>query len=160
MSVTRRDLIKWSMFVGAALGLPRWKVFEVLKTTGGNALADEAACAVTNRSVHIVAGDGGFAWFQLLWPHVDVARAANGAFAYHAPGNHVEVQGTDRPLALGPEAPWRTLNPNRQISAFMAGNNETHTQQPTSAAVVAAGTSMAAACSALQSANPTLVPVI
>jgi hypothetical protein len=160
MSVTRRDLIRWSMFVGAALGLPRWKVFEVLQSTGGNALADEAACAATNRSVHIVAGDGGFSWFQLLWPHVDVARAANGSFAFHAPGNHTEVQGTDRPLALGPEAPWKTLNPNRQVTALMAGNNETHTQQPTSAAVVAAGTSMAAACAALQSANPTLVPVI
>ena len=42
-AVTRRDLIKYSMFVGAALGLPRWKVFEVLEASGGSALAADAA---------------------------------------------------------------------------------------------------------------------
>ena len=72
----RRRLIQLGVATGAALGLPQWKVFEALGATGGNALADDAACAVTNRSVHIVAGTGGFAWFQLLWPQVDVAVAA------------------------------------------------------------------------------------
>jgi hypothetical protein len=160
MKVTRRDLIKYSMFLGAALGLPRWKVFEVLEASGGKALAAEAACATTNRSVHIIAGDGGFSWFQLLWPHNDVAAAGNPGFAFHAPGEQTVVSGTDRTLTLGPEAPWKTLVPNRQVSAFMAGNNETHTQQPTSSSAVATGTTLFAACSALQSANPTLVPVI
>ena len=36
-------------------------VFEVLEATGGKALAADASCASTNRSVHIVAGNGGFA---------------------------------------------------------------------------------------------------
>lgn len=160
MSVTRRDLIKYSMFVGAALGLPRWKVFEVLEITGGKALAAEAACATTNRSVHLVAGDGGFAWFQLLWPHNDVAAAGNANFAFHAPGMQKLATGTDKTLTFGPEAPWQGFLPHRQVTALMAGNNETHTQQPNSASTVAANTSMVAACAALQTANPTLVPVI
>lgn len=158
--VTRRDLIKYSMFLGAALGLPRWKVFEVLEATGGKALAAEASCATTNRSVHIVAGDGGFSWFQLLWPHYDVAAAANPNSAWHAPGEDILAAGTDKPLRIGPEAPWKTLLPNRQVSAYMAGNNETHTQQPTSSSVIGTGTGLFAACAALQSVNPTLVPVI
>lgn len=158
--IKRRDLIKWSLFTGAALGLPRWKVFETLEASGGKALAAEAACAPTNRSVHLVAGDGGLSWFQLLWPHVDVAAAANPNHAWHAPGEETVVAGTDRPLVLGPEAPWKTLLPNRQVSVFMAGQNETHTQQPSSASTIAAGTSMIAACAALQAVSPTLVPVI
>ena len=62
----RRDLIKWSLFTGAALGLARWKVYEVLEDSVDPALAAEACALKTNRSVHIVAGNGGFAWFQLL----------------------------------------------------------------------------------------------
>jgi hypothetical protein len=97
--LSRRALIKYSMFVGAALGLPRWKVFEVLESAGGRALAAEAACATTNRSVHIIAGTGGFAWFQLLWPHNDVAAAGNPNFAFHAPGEQTLAPDTDKPTS-------------------------------------------------------------
>lgn len=159
--VSRRDLIKYSMFLGASLGLPRWKVFEVLESSGGTALAAEAACAPTNRSVHIVAGVGGFAWFQLLWPHNDIAAAQNGQFAWHAIGEETMIAGTTRPLTVGPDTPWKSLAPHRQVSAFMAGNNETHTQQPISASTVGNNTAMIAACAALQvQTNATLVPVI
>ncbi len=157
---SRRELIKWAAFTGAALGLPRWKVFEVLEASGGTALAAEAACAPTNRSVHLVAGNGGFAWFQLLWPHNDVAAAANGQFAFHAPGLHTMAAGTDKPLSLGPEAPWKALSGSRQVTALMAGNNETHTNQPVNATNLGNNVALFAACSALQAANPTLVPVI
>src|SRR5688572_876655 len=126
-SLSRRGLIKWSLAAGAALGLPKWKVFEVLEGSGGTALAAEASCHATNRSVHIIAGDGGFAWFQLLWPHNDVAAAGNPAFAFHAPGEQTMAPGTDKPLTLGPEAPWQTLNGKYQVTAMMAGPNETHT---------------------------------
>jgi hypothetical protein len=158
--LSRRALIKYSMFVGAALGLPRWKVFEVLESAGGRALAAEAACATTNRSVHIIAGTGGFAWFQLLWPHNDVAAAGNPNFAFHAPGEQTLAPDTDKPLTLGPEAPWKTISGRRQVTALMAGENETHTDQPTSSSTVATGVSLFAASASLQSVNPTLVPVI
>ena len=158
--IARRDLIKWGTFVGASLGLPRWKVFEVLEMAGGSALAQQAACLPTNRAVHIAAGNGGFAWFQLLWPHVDVARANNASFAFHAPGMATMAQGSDKPLAFGPEAPWTSLGSGKFVSAFMSGQNQTHTRTPTSSGTIATGVSLFAACAALQATTPTLVPVI
>ena len=155
----RRDLIKWSLFAGAALGLARWKVYEVLESTVGTAVAADAACHPTNRSVHIVAGNGGFAWFQLLWPHNDIAAAGNPDFAFHAPGEQIMAAGTDRPLTLGPEAPFKTFTGNKQMTAFMAGGNETHRRDPITATNLG-GNSLIAVCSALQVTNPSVVPVV
>ena len=162
---SRRDFIKYSVALGAALGLGRTKVFNVLGDLGGVALADEAACAPTNRSVHIIGGSAGFAWFELLWPQIDIALANNPAFAFHDPKNATMAAGTDRPLILGPQAPWRSLAPGRQLSVFMAGHNEftgAHTDAPTNSSVIDpnGNKGLFAACAALQQANPTLVPVI
>jgi hypothetical protein len=134
----------------------------VTERTAGKALASEMSCVPNNRSVHIVAGNGGFAWFQLLWPHVDVAAANNASFAFHAPGMAITPQGTDKPLALAPEAPWQgnTASGTRLVTAFMSGSNETHRSNPVSSSTIAAGTGMFAACAALQASTPTLVPVI
>lgn len=159
-ALSRRSLIRWSMAAGAALSVPRWKIFEILEGSGGTALAADAACHPTNRSVHIVAGVGGFAWFQLLWPHNDVAAAANPGFAWHAIGEQIATTDTDKPLTIGPEAPWKTLNGRLQVTALMSGSNETHTQTPTTSSTIAAGTSLFAACASMQTTNPTLVPVI
>jgi hypothetical protein len=158
--VGRRALIKLALATGAAYGLSHWKILEILESAGGRALAQDAACTPTNRSVHIVAGDGGFAWFQLLWPHVDVAAARNGSFAWHAIGEETMAASTDKPLALGPEAPWKTLPGRRQVTAFMAGSNETHTRTPASSSRVAMGADVFGVCAAMQTASPTLVPVI
>jgi len=156
----RRSLIKWSLATGAAYGLEPWQVFEVLEDSGGKALAQDAACLPANRSVHIIAGTGGFAWFTLLWPHVDVAAAANPAASWHAPGEEVSISGTARPLTLGPEAPWQFLPGSRQVTALMAGTNETHTNTPSSNSSVAMNTGLFAACAAVQTAAPTLTPVV
>ncbi len=158
--LSRRALIKWTLAGAATLGLPRWKAFEVLERSGGKALAATAACLSTNRSVHIIAGNGGFAWFQLLWPHNDVAAAASNTFAFHAPGQSTLATGTDKPFTLAPEAPFKTIDGKKQMTAFMAGTNETHTQTPASSSVIATGTSVIATAAALQVVNPTLVPVI
>lgn len=159
--IGRRALVKWSIATGAALGLPQWKVFEALDIGAGHAYADDAACTTTNRSVHIVAGTGGFAWFQLLWPHVDVAAAASGSAAWHAPGEERIVTGSNgRELRIGPEAPWRMEIPQLQVTCLMTGTNETHTDQPASSSTVAMGTDLFATCAAIQTANPTIVPVI
>jgi hypothetical protein len=156
----RRSLIKLAVATGAAYGLSHWQVLECLESGGGRALAQDAACMGSNRSVHIVAGDGGFAWFQLLWPHIDVARARNPEFAWHAIGEEMEVPGTDKPLIVGPETPWRTAPGRRQVTAFMSGNNETHTRTPASSSSVAMGADVFGVCAAMQTASPTLVPVI
>lgn len=156
----RRALLRWSVATGAALGLKPWQVFEVLEDTSGKALAQEAACLPSNRSVHILGGTGGFAWFQLLWPHNAVAAAGNPTFAWHAMGEERMAPGTHRPLTLGPETPWASFSGQRQVSAFMAGNNETHTNQPTTSLSVDTGVGLFAACAAVQQQAPSLVPVI
>lgn len=159
-SLGRRSFIRWAMGAGAALCVPRWKVFEILGASGGQALADEAACATTNRSLHIVAGTGSFAWFHLLWPHPDVAAARDGRFSFHAIGEETSATGTDRPLVLGPEAPWRNLGGGRQVTALLAGSNETHSNTPFTSSTIGDSSSLFAAVATLQLATQTLVPVI
>tara|TARA_R110002096_G_scaffold436100_1_gene667687 strand:+ start:52277 stop:53674 length:1398 start_codon:yes stop_codon:yes gene_type:complete len=160
--VSRRSLVKWSVAAGAAMGLKPWQVFEALEGSGagGVAMAAGAACHSTNRSVHIIGGTGGFAWFQLLWPHNDIAAAGNANFAFHAPGEQTIAENTDKLLTLGPEAPWKNLNGSRQVTALMAGRNETHTNSPSTSSTINGGISLFAACAAMQATNPTLVPVI
>jgi hypothetical protein len=158
--VGRRALMKWSLAAGAAFGLPQWKVFEVLEMTGGKALADDAACATCNRSVHIVAGRGGFAWFQLLWPHNDVAAARDSSFAWHAIGEERMAEDTHKPLTIGPHTPWQSLPGGRQVTCLMGGTNETHTRTPSTTARVAMDNGLYATCAAIQTASPTVVPVI
>ena len=84
--LTRRALIKWSVAAGAALGVSRAKVFDILEGAGGKSLAFAASENPTTRSVHVVAGNGGLAWFQLFWPQNDIAAAGNNSFAWHKPG--------------------------------------------------------------------------
>ncbi len=157
---SRRNFLRWATAAGAAVALDRSKVLDVIADSGGSALAQEAACAGTNRSLHIVAGDGGFAWFQLLWPHVEVARANNDSFAFHAFGQTTKATDTDKDFELTPEAPWKDLDKGKRISAFMAGTNQTHTPIPGSAATLGGGQSMLAVCAAIQRSTPSLLPVI
>lgn len=157
---SRRTFLRWATAVGAALAVDRSKVLDVISDSGGTALADESSCSLTCRSVHIVAGDGGFAWFQLLWPHTDVARSNNQSFAFHAFGQTSKALDTDKDFEVVPEAPWQGLDKGKRISAFMAGTNQAHTPTPGSAAQLGGGTSMLAAVAAIQRATPSLLPVI
>lgn len=159
----RRNFLRWIGAVGAAAGLERSGLLNVVADSGGSALAD-GLCPATNRSLHIICGNGSFAWFQLLWPHLDVANSMNPAMAYHAFGQGFEFTGPnpgDKPLHYGPQAPW-VLNgvPTRPVTAIMAGKDETHTATPDSAATLGSNASMLAAVSSIQTAVPTLVPVI
>lgn len=159
---SRRNFIKWIGAAGAAVGLERTKLLNFLGDNGGVALADEA-CATANPSVHIVCGNGSFAWFQLLWPHIEVAESNNANFAYHAFGNPngFKYLGGDQPFYYAPEAPWIVGGqPMRPMTAFMAGKDETHTQFPDSAAIVGGSNSMVATCASIQSVTPAIVPVI
>lgn len=157
---SRRDFLRWSATVAAVLGLERSRFLNVMTDTAGVALADQAACPTTMRSVHLVAGNGGLAWFTQLFPQTDVAMNGKAGAAFYALGKAKTVNGTTKPLVYAPDSPFQTLGPTKQISAFMAGNNETHTSTPQSAATIATGTGMIAAIAAIQQANPTLLPVI
>lgn len=157
--LSRRALIKWTVAAGAALGVSRSKIFEILEGSAGKGTAFAAAANPTTRSVHIVAGNGGFAWFQLLWPQVDIAMANNPNFAYHRPGQASLFPGTAKPLAVGPDTPFQTLSASRQMTAFMAGNNETHTGTPNSTTLLN-GSNIHAIASVLQLTNPSVIPAI
>jgi hypothetical protein len=157
--VTRRALIKWSLAAGAALGVSRSGVFEILEKTAGKGVAAAASELPTKRSMHLVAGNGGFAWFQLLWPHTDVALAANPTFAWHKPGMATLVNGTRKPFVRGPDTPFQNLSPQRQMTAFMAGQNQTHTDDPETP-VTLGGNKVTAVIGALQANSPSVVPVI
>src|SRR4051812_31493551 len=151
--VTRRALIKWSVAAGAALGVSRSKIFDILEKTAGKGVAFAASESLTARSVHVVAGNGGLAWFQLFWPQVDVAKARNPAFAWHKIGMEQDVPGTYHPLVIGPDTPWKTLPAARQVTIFQAGNNETHTAGPNSV-IDLNGNNIFAVASALQANSP------
>jgi hypothetical protein len=177
----RRNFLKWIGAAGAAIGLERSKLLNVLADSGGSALAD--TCATANRSLHIVGGNGSFAWFQLLWPHIEVAAPAgssptyfpnapgpNPAFAYLSPGQGVlyNANGTpngDQPFFYGPQAPWLDATgnplPGRQVTGLMSGQLLVHTGIPTSVNMVGPNATILGACAAIQAqAYSTLVPML
>ena len=155
----RRDFIKWTIGLGAALGLRPWKVFEVQESIVGPAVADSAACAASNRFVGFVHGNGANAWNTLMWPYTGQITATGGA--HYAIGKGVAQAATgpgDHPMLLGPDAPKLAGKP---ITGIVCGQNDTHNiQNLANVNLVAAGVSMSAAAAAIQTISPTLVPAI
>src|SRR5205823_346335 len=68
----RRNFIKWSIGLGAALGLRPWKVFEVTESVIGPAAAQTASTMPVNRFIGNVMGNAGIAWMSQLFPHAAV----------------------------------------------------------------------------------------
>ncbi|MFT3698859.1 MAG: hypothetical protein QM831_37275 [Kofleriaceae bacterium] len=163
--VSRRALIKWSLAAGAALGVGRGKIVEILEKTAGKRTAEAAATSTTKRSVHIRAGTGGLAWWQLMWPHNDVAAAKNTAFAWPQQffsGTQTKVlTGVGgQKLTTGPNSAFASLDATKQWTAVMGGSNEQHTQTPISIARSVSAGSMFAIASVLQNEVASVVPVI
>lgn len=157
--LSRRALIKWTVAAGAALGVSRSRIFDILEGSAGKGTAFAAAANPTTRSFHIIAGNGGLAWFSLLWPQAEVAMANNPNFAWHKPGMASLIPGTFKPLAMGPDTPWQNLPAQRQLTGFLCGANETHTGQPQSTTLIN-GFNIHAIAAVLQAANPSVVPAI
>jgi hypothetical protein len=166
----RRDFIKWTIGLGAALGLRPWKVFEVQESIVGPALADSASCAPVNRMVSLVAGNGGLAWFTQLWPFAAQATTMGASYLPNTNPNETKAvttaQTRQQSTTLATNEHAMTLSPfagnmaGKKITGIVCGTNATHTTQPTTPSTVAAGTSLFAAAAAMQTASPTLVPVI
>ncbi len=152
----RRDFLRWSTAVAAALGVSRSSYLDFLGSRGGVALADGATQKV-NRSISFVAGTGGLANFTLVFPYPTIAKGTNAQSAFHAMGKAVDAK-TDQPYAYAPESPFQKLAPKDQMSVFVAGTNQTHTATP--ALDAAAGATMLASMAAIQQASPSLLPVI
>jgi hypothetical protein len=70
-----------------------------------------------------------------------------------------DVAGTDRPLVVGPDTPWTYLPANKQVTAFLCGNNEAHTNFAQSTTQIG-GANLLALNSALQSALPAVIPTV
>ena len=159
--LTRRALIKWTVAAGAALGVSKSKIFDILEGAADKELAYAAAAATTTRSVSIVAGNGGLSWFTLMWPHNDIAAGATATnqLAWHKPGQQTLVAGTDRPLTIGPDTPWATLPGSQQVTCFTSGQNETHTEQPKTP-VNLNGSNIYSVISALQASAPSVIPIV
>jgi hypothetical protein len=154
----RRNFLKWVATAGAALGLERARFLDALSGVGGSALADQAACNLTNKSISINAANGSLSWYTLLFPTIMQATVNNGSYAFYEVGKGTMVKGTDQPWARGTNSPFATLPANRQMTGFVAGNNSGHTNTP--ALPIATGVSMVATLAAIQQATPTLLPVI
>ena len=163
--MSRRALIKWSMAAGAALGVSKSRIFEVLEKSSGKGVAYAAAEAATaNKAVFIMAGNGSLAWFTQLWQHPDVMLSGDASQAYHLPGQATLFPGTNNRLAVGPTTPWITpgtqslLAANKQVTAFTCGKNETHNVNPVSTTDLGSNRLFATAA-AIQSSLPSVVPV-
>src|SRR4029078_2105333 len=76
----RRDFIKWTIGLGAALGLRPWKVFEVNESVVGPAVAQQASCSWVNRFGGNIMGNGGLAWMTQLWPFVEQSTTGGASF--------------------------------------------------------------------------------
>jgi hypothetical protein len=154
----RREFLRWSATVAACLGLERAGFLNFLADSAGTAAADTAACRSTNLHIHVVDGSGGLSNWTQVFPFANVIGGTNPAYSHYALGKGINAAGYDKPYMFGPDSPWQT-NSKWKLSAFLAGDNETHTAAPMSAARLG-GNSMVASAAAIQQANPTLLPVL
>ena len=156
---SRRHFIRWSATVAAGLGLSRARYLDVLNDTAGTALADGAACGGTAKTIHLVGGNGGFAWFTQLFPYPAIAKSNSTTAATYAAGNLYKDATTDNPSVWAPDSPFQKLAKSKQMTVFVAGSNETHSKTPTSALSLG-NNGLLAAVSAIQAATPSLLPVM
>lgn len=157
---SRRDFLRWSATLAAVLGLERARYLNFVNDSAGVAHADSASCASRMRLVWFNDGNGGISNWSQIFPQIAVAAGNNANYSFYAMGKATLAAGTDKPWYYGPDSPFKTLGAKKQMSAFMSGNNETHTANAASVNAVAAGVSAMASAAALQSALPSLLPVI
>jgi hypothetical protein len=161
--LTRRALIKWSLATGVALGVSQTRILEILDRHGGRGIAEAASANPTKRTVHLRGVNGGIAWFTLLWPQNAIAAAAGSNPRTTWPFTAAQtrkIAGTGGDLTLGPNTPFATFEPNKQMTVFMAGSNEAHTEKPITITRSLNGNSLFAIMSVLQQASPTVIPMI
>lgn len=151
-------MIQWSLAAGAALGVSRSDIFDILERTAGKQTAFAAAENPTRRSISLIAGTGSLAWFTLLWPQADIALANNAALSWHKPGMATKVAGT-RDLVVGPDTPFANLPAARQMTCFTAGENQTHRKNPDLAANLN-GNNIYSVIASLQAASPSIIPFV
>ena len=125
--ISRRDLIKWGTFVGAALGLPHWKVLECLDHTLGKAYGAVVAEPQTAATVIGYAPNGGLAHYTQFWgtsPQV-AARGAN--VPLHAAATAIAMSDAGGAMSGTSLYPFNNIpGLNNHASIFVGGTDETH----------------------------------
>lgn len=172
---SRRDFIRGVFAASAALGVGPLRALELLDREGGSALAQEA-CRSTARVINVIAGTGGFAWFNLLWPCHRVvnqgfamSNVVNSNVATLIPGNDANVP-TNQPLyawKVNGQPLFARAKREMKVTAVVGGRAFAHQIAPnitnntnTIADGVGGDLSAFAAMAALQSQSSTLLPVI
>lgn len=171
---SRRDFIQAVMTASAVLGLGPTRAFEVLEEMGGSALAQ--AAQVPRRSVNIVAGTGGFAWFHFLWPAPRVISSFRQEYSYDDKNRATMITSADsqylegRPLYvrnMNGKKLWDKYGERKLMSAFVAGSPNAHQVAPTVANNtntipngVGGQVGLFAASAAIQGTLKALVPAI
>lgn len=172
---SRRQFVQSVLSASAALGLGPTRAMELLDSLGGSALAQ--AAMVPRRTVNIIAGRGGFAWFHFLWPFPKVISQFQSGYAYDNPANAILVQPGDSQYLEGRKLYVRGLNgkklwdkygERKLVSCFVAGDPKTHDDSPRSPnntntivnGATGAAVGMFAAAATIQSTLKSLVPSI
>ena len=114
--------------------------------------------------MHLVGGNGGIAWFTLIWPAPDVINNFVPTFAYDNPANAGLVPGLDaaHPLfarKIGARLLWDGTGKHPQPTVFVAGSNQTHTSSPQTT-ILSTGTDVIAAGTVIQSGLTASLPVL
>jgi len=158
--VSRRALIKWSVAAGAALGVSRTRVFEVLEKTSGKGIAQAAATRTARTSVHFDLGNGGIARMTQLLPFPAIAaNTGNPNNSWGFPGQDVPVTGSDFPMVTGPATPAASLA-KLQWTGIMAGTNDTHTKNTQTSNWNLGANAFPAIATAVQSGDGSVIPAI
>jgi len=157
--VTRRALIKWTLAAGAALGVSRGRIMQILENTAGKETAFAAAENTSCRTIHLVGRNGGLAWATLLFPQVDIAVQSKAGQAYQSPGQGAKATDTFKPYFKGPDTPWADLPGSQQFTGFVCGNSNAHSDINMSTSVLN-GNNVFAFASALQASTPAVIPVV
>jgi len=121
-------------------------------------------CAA-QRLVHVASGNGGFGWFTLIWPLPLLVTDPQPTDAYDDLSKVAAVAGSsaEHPLyarKVGARTVLEGVGAHPDPTAFVAGHNETHTQQPMSTDVLSAGTEIVAAAVIAQQSLAPKVPII
>ena len=158
--VSRRALIKWSVAAGAALGVSRARVFEVLEKTAGKGIAQAAAARTARTSVHMDLGNGGIArWTQLIPFPAIAANTGNANNSWGFPGQDVPVTGADFTMVTGPATPRADLA-KLQWTGIMAGTNDTHNSNANTSNWNLGANAFPAIATVLQAGDGSVLPAI
>lgn len=116
------------------------------------------------RVVELIGGNGGLAWFTLVWPMPDVVTAYAPQFAIDSPASYANASpDPSHPLFarlyVGNLPLWSGVGATPQPTAFVAGANETHTSAPTSV-VAMLGNDLPAYAATLQDGLAPPVPAL